>query len=82
MERERRGWRPSNLKLARDSLGCSSTRGGPTPWRAHPSRNPVEGGSGRWRGLPMLVRWLDYDLIAVVVLIFGIGAVSLLALNI
>jgi hypothetical protein len=30
----------------------------------------------------MLVRWLDYDLIAVVVLIFGIGAVSLLALNI
>jgi hypothetical protein len=30
----------------------------------------------------MLVRWLDYDPIAVVVLIFGIGAVSLLALNI
>jgi hypothetical protein len=30
----------------------------------------------------MLVRWLDYDLIAVVVLIFGIGAVSLLALTI
>jgi hypothetical protein len=30
----------------------------------------------------MLVRWLDYDPIAVVVLIFGIGAISLLALNI
>jgi hypothetical protein len=30
----------------------------------------------------MLVRWLDYDPIAVVVLIFGIGVVSLLALNI
>ena len=30
----------------------------------------------------MFVRWLDYDPIAVVVLIFGIGAVSLLALNI
>jgi hypothetical protein len=30
----------------------------------------------------MLVRWLDYDLVAVVVLIFGIGAVSLLALTI
>ena len=30
----------------------------------------------------MLVRWLDYDPIAVVVLIFGIGAVSLLALTI
>lgn len=29
-----------------------------------------------------MVRWLDYDPIAVVVLIFGIGAVSLLALNI
>jgi hypothetical protein len=29
-----------------------------------------------------LVRWLDYDPIAVVVLIFGIGAISLLALNI
>jgi hypothetical protein len=30
----------------------------------------------------MLVRWFDYDPIAVAVLIFGIGAVSLLALNI
>ena len=30
----------------------------------------------------MLVRWLDYDPIAVVFLIFGIGAISLLALNI
>jgi hypothetical protein len=30
----------------------------------------------------MLARWLDYDPIAVLVLIFGIGAVSLLALNI
>jgi hypothetical protein len=30
----------------------------------------------------MLVRWLDYDPIAVVVLIFGIGAISLLALTI
>jgi hypothetical protein len=30
----------------------------------------------------MLVRWFDYDPIAVGVLIFGIGAVSLLALNI
>ena len=30
----------------------------------------------------MLLRWLDYDPIAVAVLIFGIGAVSLLALNI
>ena len=39
-------------------------------------------GLGRDRGLPMLVRWLDYDPIAVVVLIFGIGAVSLLALTI
>ena len=29
-----------------------------------------------------MVRWLDYDPIAVVVLIFGIGAVSLLALTI
>ena len=30
----------------------------------------------------MLVRWLDYDPIAVAVLIFGIGAISLLALTI
>jgi hypothetical protein len=30
----------------------------------------------------MFARWLDYDPIAVVVLIFGIGAVSLLALTI
>jgi hypothetical protein len=30
----------------------------------------------------MLLRWFDYDPIALVVLIFGIGAVSLLALNI
>jgi hypothetical protein len=29
----------------------------------------------------MLVRWMDYDPIAVVVLVFGIGAVSLLALS-
>jgi hypothetical protein len=29
----------------------------------------------------MLTRWFDYDPIAVVFLIFGIGAVSLLALN-
>jgi hypothetical protein len=30
----------------------------------------------------MLARWFDYDPVAVVVLIFGIGAVSLLALSI
>ena len=30
----------------------------------------------------MLVRWLDYDPIAVAVLIFGVCAISLLALNI
>jgi hypothetical protein len=30
----------------------------------------------------MSMRWLDYDPIALVVLIFGIGAVSLLALSI
>jgi hypothetical protein len=30
----------------------------------------------------MLLRWLDYDPIAVLVLIFGIGAISLLALTI
>jgi hypothetical protein len=35
-------------------------------------------GSGGW-SLPL--RWLDYDPIAVVVLMFGIGAVSLLALG-
>jgi hypothetical protein len=29
-----------------------------------------------------MVRWLDYDPIAVVVLMFGIGAVVLLALSI
>ena len=36
---------------------------------------------GRLRGLPML-RWLDYDPIAVITLIVGIGVVSLLALSI
>jgi hypothetical protein len=30
----------------------------------------------------MLGQWLDYDPVAVVVLMFGIGAVSLLALSI
>jgi|RhiMetdeSRZDD1v2_1073273.scaffolds.fasta_scaffold216020_2 hypothetical protein len=29
----------------------------------------------------MLARWIDYDPIAVVVLVFGIAAVSLLALS-
>jgi hypothetical protein len=29
----------------------------------------------------MLMRWLDYDPIALVVLMFGIGAVALLALS-
>jgi len=29
----------------------------------------------------MLAHWMDYDPIAVVVLVFGIGAVSLLALS-
>jgi hypothetical protein len=29
----------------------------------------------------MIARWMDYDPIAVVVLVFGIGAVSLLALS-
>ena len=36
---------------------------------------------GRWRGLPML-RWLDFDTIAVTVLIVGISVVSLLALSV
>jgi hypothetical protein len=31
--------------------------------------------------LPMLLRWLDYDPLAVVVLAFGIGAILLLALS-
>ena len=30
----------------------------------------------------MLLRWFDYDPIALVVLVFGIGAISLLALSI
>ena len=29
----------------------------------------------------MIARWMDYDPITVVVLVFGIGAVSLLALS-
>jgi hypothetical protein len=36
---------------------------------------------GRWRGLPML-RWLEYDAIAVAVLFVGIGVLSWLALSI
>jgi len=32
--------------------------------------------------LPMFVRWLEYDPIALTVLIVGIGAISLLALSI
>ena len=39
-------------------------------------RGEIEG------NLPMLVRWLDYDPIAVTVLIVGIGAISFLALSI
>ena len=38
-------------------------------------------GSGDGRGLHMLLRWFDYDPIALVVLMFGIGAISLLALS-
>ena len=30
----------------------------------------------------MRAHWLDYDLVALVVLVFGIGAVALLALSI
>jgi hypothetical protein len=29
----------------------------------------------------MLLRWIDYDPVALVVLMFGIGAISLLALS-